>query len=49
MYLAVEDKKSANTFVGHVQSDEWTAYNYEKESGSANQPKNEHGKGWYRF
>ena len=35
MYLAVEDRKSANPFIGHVLSDEWNPYYYVKESGSA--------------
>ena len=39
MYLAVDDTKSVNPFVGHVLSDEWNPYHYEKESGSLNQPK----------
>ena len=39
LHLAVEDRKSANSFVGHVLSDEWNPYYYEKESGSAVQPK----------
>ena len=36
IYMAVEDRKSANLF---VLSDQWNSYNYVKESGSANQPK----------
>ena len=39
MYLALEDRKSANTFSGHYLSDEWNPYHYVKESGSAVQPK----------
>ena len=39
MYLAVEDRKSANPFIGHVLSDEWNPYHYVKESGSAVLPK----------
>ena len=39
MYLAVEDTKSANPFVGHVLSDELNLYHYVKEWGSAVQPK----------
>ena len=39
MYLAVEERKSANPFVGHVPSDEWNPYHCVKESGSDNQPK----------
>ena len=30
MYLAVKDRKSANTFVGHLMSAEWDPYCYEK-------------------
>ena len=32
-------KKSENWYVGHPMSDEWGAYYFVKESGSANQPK----------
>ena len=39
MSLAVEDRKSANPFVGHELSDEWNPYHYVKESGSVNEPK----------
>ena len=39
MYLAVEDRKSANPYVGHVMSADWDPYFYEKESSSAVQPK----------
>ena len=39
MYLAVKDSKSANPFEGHVLSDEWHPYHYEKELGFAIQPK----------
>ena len=39
MYLAIEDRKSANPFVGHVLSDEQNPYHYVKESGSVVQPK----------
>ena len=35
MYLAVEDRKSANPYAGHVMSAEWYPYFYEKESISA--------------
>ena len=38
MHLAVEDRKSANPFVGYVLNDEWNPYYYEKESGPAVQP-----------
>ena len=36
IYLAVDDRKSANTFVGHVLNDEWNPYHYLNESGFAN-------------
>ena len=39
MYFAVGDRKIANPFVGHVLSKEWNSYYFEKESGSAVQPK----------
>ena len=39
MYLVVEERKSANPFVGHVLSNEWNTYHYVKEKNSANQPK----------
>ena len=39
MYLAVEDRKSANPFVSHVLNDEWNPYYHEMESGSAVWPK----------
>ena len=39
MYLAVQGKKSANPYIGHVMSVEWDPYFYEKESFSAMQPK----------
>ena len=39
MYLAVEDRKSANPYVGHVMSADWDLYFYEKESSSTVQPK----------
>ena len=39
MYVAVEDRKSANPFVGHVLSDEWNPYYYVMESSSTVQPK----------
>ena len=39
MYLAIEDRKSENPFVGDVLSDEWNPYYYVKEPGSAVQVK----------
>ena len=39
MYLAVQDRKSANPFVSHVMSAEWDQYFYEEESFSVMQPK----------
>ena len=39
MYLGVEDRKSANPYVGHVMSADWDPYYYEKDSNSAMQPK----------
>ena len=36
MYLAVEHRKSANPFVGHVLCNEWNPYHYVKKSGLAN-------------
>ena len=41
MYLAVEDRKSENPFVGHVLSDEWNPYHYIRESASAVKAKKE--------
>ena len=38
MYLAVEGRKSANTFVGCVLSDEWNPYHFVKESGTTKHP-----------
>ena len=46
MYLAVDDRKSANPYVGHVMSLEWDLYFYEKESFSYLQPKK---RTWKRF
>ena len=39
MYLAVEDRKNANPYVGHIMSADQDAYFYEKESCSAVQLK----------
>ena len=39
MYLAVEDRKSANLFVGHVLSDEWNPYHYVKKSANKSKEK----------
>ena len=39
MYLAVENRESANQFLGHVLSDEWNPHYYENNSGFAVQPK----------
>ena len=39
MYLAVEDRKSENPYVGHVLSDKLNTYHYVKEAGSAKQLK----------
>ena len=39
MYLAVEDRKSANPYVGHVMSAGWDPNYNVRESGSAVQPK----------
>ena len=39
MYLAVQERKSANPYIGHVMSAEWDLYFYEKKLISDVQPK----------